>query len=474
MIGREEEIRRTIQILARRTKNNPCLIGDPGVGKTAIIEGIARKIVAGEVPDTLQKKRILTLDLTALVAGAKYRGEFEERLKGVLDAVEASDGEIILFIDEIHMIVGAGGAEGADTGNMLKPALARGRIKVIGATTIQEYRKYIEKDAALERRFQSVMVDEPNRDDALAILRGLKERYESYHGITITDRAIIASVDLAIRYIPDRKLPDKAIDLIDEAAASVKMSISSKPVELDKLEKEIRSLEIEKEATNEKKRIEEINTLLSSKKSEYDALFTRWKKEKESIESMKTLKMEIESLTQKAIEYERTSEYGKVAQIRYGDIPAKQKLLEELEIAHSNTEESSFLRERVDAEEVASVIAKWTGIPVGKLIETESEKYLHLREMLATQVIGQDEAVRKVSEAIQRNKAGLSDPHRPIASFLFLGPTGVGKTETAKALARTLWNDERAYIRIDMSEYMESHSVARLIGAPPGYIGHDE
>ncbi len=281
-------------------------------------------------------------------------------------------------------------------------------------------------------------------------------------------------MDLAIRYIPDRKLPDKAIDLIDEAAASVKMSISSKPVELDKLEKEIRSLEIEKEATNEKKRIEEINTLLSSKKSEYDALFTRWKKEKESIESMKTLKMEIESLTQKAIEYERTSEYGKVAQIRYGDIPAKQKLLEELEIAHSNTEESSFLRERVDAEEVASVIAKWTGIPVGKLIETESEKYLHLREMLATQVIGQDEAVRKVSEAIQRNKAGLSDPHRPIASFLFLGPTGVGKTETAKALARTLWNDERAYIRIDMSEYMESHSVARLIGAPPGYIGHDE
>jgi len=482
VIGREEEIRRTIQILSRRTKNNPVLIGEPGVGKTAIVEGIARKIVEQDVPDTLKNKRILTLDLGALIAGAKYRGEFEERLKWVLKAVEKSEGDIILFIDEVHTIVGAGNVEGgADAGNLLKPSLARGTIKVIGATTTNEYRKYIEKDQALERRFQPVMVDEPSQEDAIAILRGLKDKYETFHGIKITDRAITGAVELSVKYIADRKLPDKAIDLIDEAASSVKMSSTSKPVELDRLEKEIRSLEIEREAiraekVQDPKIMEELEKNLSLKQEEFRTKLAKWQKEKDLIISVKTNKEKIESLTNEALISERNMDYTAVARLRYGEIPALEKTITEIEseLREIQSKGESFLRERVDIEDIAEIIAKWTRIPVGKLVESDREKYLHLFENLRTRVIGQDEALRLVAEAIQRNKAGLSDPEKPIGSFLFLGPTGVGKTETAKVLAEELFNNSQAFIRIDMSEYGEAHSVARLIGSPPGYVGHEE
>ncbi|MDD2891378.1 MAG: AAA family ATPase [Candidatus Gracilibacteria bacterium] len=482
VIGREEEIHRTIQILSRRTKNNPVLIGDPGVGKTAIVEGIARKIVEGDVPDVLKNKRILTLDLGALIAGAKYRGEFEERLKGVLKEVEKSDGGIILFIDEVHTIVGAGNQEGgADAGNLLKPALARGTIKVIGATTINEYRKYIEKDQALERRFQQVIVDEPNMSDAIAILRGIKDKYETFHGIKITDRAIIGAVELSVKYIADRKLPDKAIDLIDEAASSVKMSSTSKPIELDKLEKEIRSIEIQKEAIKAEKTqdpiiTKELEKNLADKQEEFRTKLSKWQREKDLIVSVKTNKEKIESLKNEALELERDADYAGVARIRYGEIPVLEKTIEgvEQELADTQKKGESFLREKVDIEDIAQIIAKWTRIPVGKLVEGEGEKYLHLFERIQSHVVGQDNALKLVSEAIQRNKAGLSDPEKPIGSFLFLGPTGVGKTETAKALAEELFNDPHAMIRIDMSEYGEAHTVARLIGSPPGYIGHEE
>lgn len=482
VIGREEEIHRTIQILSRRTKNNPILIGDPGVGKTAIVEGIARKIVEGDVPDVLKNKRILTLDLGALIAGAKYRGEFEERLKGVLKEVEKSDGNIILFIDEVHTIVGAGNAEGgADAGNLLKPALARGAIKVIGATTINEYRKYIEKDQALERRFQQVMVNEPTIEDAISILRGIKDKYEAFHGIKIMDRAIVAAVELSVKYIADRKLPDKAIDLIDEAAASVKMSSTSKPIELDKLEKEIRSLEIQKEALKtetlqDPKIMSELEKSLADKQEEFRTKLSKWQREKDLIISVKTHKEKIESLKNEALELERDADYAGVARIRYGEIPVLEKTIDsvEQELAGIQQKGESFLREKVDIEDIAQIIAKWTRIPVGKLVEGEGEKYLHLFERLQTHVVGQDNALKLVSEAIGRNKAGLSDPEKPIGSFLFLGPTGVGKIETAKALAEELFNDSHSMIRIDMSEYGEAHTVARLIGSPPGYIGHEE
>ena len=483
VIGREEEIRRTMQILARRSKNNPVLVGDPWVGKTAIVEWIARKIVEGDVPDTLRNKILLTLDLGALIAGAKYRGEFEDRLKTVIKEVTKSEGDIILFIDELHTIVGAGNQEGgADASNLLKPALARGEIKIIGATTIAEYRKYIEKDGALERRFQPVIVDEPTHDDAIAILRGLKEKYEVFHGIEISDSAIVGAVELATKYIPDRKLPDKAIDLIDEAASSVKMSSVSKPVELDKMEKEIRTLEIEREALKrEKSWVSDENKEKNERKIAelreiYSAKIAKWQKEKDLITKLKSNKESIDTLKIEAINLERQSDFNNVARIRYGEIPALEKeseiILQELNDLQKKGE--SFLRERVDIEDIASVIAKWTGIPVGRLVETEREKYLHLFERLREHVIGQDDALEKVSQAILRSKAWLSDPDKPIGSFLFLGPTGVGKTETAKALAEELFNDPHAMIRIDMSEYMESHAVARLIWAPPGYIGHDE
>ena len=483
VIGREEEIRRTMQILARRSKNNPVLVGDPWVGKTAIVEWIARKIVEGDVPDTLRNKTLLTLDLGALIAGAKYRGEFEDRLKTVIKEVTKSEGDIILFIDELHTIVGAGNQEGgADASNLLKPALARGEIKIIGATTLAEYRKYIEKDGALERRFQPVIVDEPTHDDAIAILRGLKEKYEVFHGIEISDSAIVGAVELATKYIPDRKLPDKAIDLIDEAASSVKMSSVSKPVELDKMEKEIRTLEIEREALKREKSWvsdetkEKNERKIAELREIYNAKIAKWQKEKDLITKLKSNKERIDALKLEAINLERQSDFNNVARIRYSEIPTLEKenevILQELNDLQKKGE--SFLRERVDIEDIASVIAKWTGIPVGRLVETEREKYLHLFERLKEHVIGQDDALEKVSQAILRSKAWLSDPDKPIGSFLFLGPTGVGKTETAKALAEELFNDPHAMIRIDMSEYMESHAVARLIWAPPGYIGHDE
>lgn len=472
VIGREDEIYRTIQILSRRSKNNPVLVGDPWVGKTAIVEGIARKIVAREVPEMLLDREIRTLDLTSILAGAKYRGEFEERLKGVIDEVEKSEGRIILFIDELHTIVWAGAAEGwGDAGNILKPSLARWRIKVIGATTIAEYRKYIEKDGALERRFQPVPVEEPSRDDSLAILRGLKERYETFHGVRIRDDAITSAVDLSIRYIGDRKLPDKAIDLLDEATSSVKMRAHSRPVALDKLDKEIRSLEIEKEAIKEEKerwrRLKEVEEELGEKKALFEEMKKKWETTKQERDRMQKLHDSIVALEEKALDLETKGEYRIVAEIRYSEIPEKKKALAELE---RNTNIGSG----VMADDVALIVGKWTGIPVGKLLESEWAIYAHLEEKLWEYVIGQKEALEHVAHALRRNKAWLSDPWKPIGSFLFLWPTWVGKTETAKALCRVLWNDPNSYIRLDMSEYMESHSVARLIGAPPWYIGYDE
>jgi ATP-dependent Clp protease ATP-binding subunit ClpB len=487
VIGRDDEIRRAIQILARRSKNNPVLIGDPGVGKTAIVEGIAIRIISGEVPDALLSKKILTLDLWAMIAGAKYRGEFEERLKSVIDEVEKSDGEIILFIDEIHTIVGAGASEGStDAGNLLKPALARGRIKVIGATTINEYRKYIEKDAALERRFQPVMVDEPNREDALTILRGIKDKYETFHAIKITDSALVAAVDMSTRYLPDRKLPDKAIDLIDEAASALKIGSTSKPAEIDTIDKKIHSLQIEREALlreqkdrpedGNKTRIVDIEKELANLQEKQKKLHAAYEDEKKMMQDLKKIREDREKLMLQAEQLERDADYAAVAEIRYKKLPSldtEQKKLEA--IAEARRQDGrSFFRDTVDIEDIAAVISRWSGVPVGKLIQTENDKYLHLFEHLQESVKGQDQALRAVSEAVQRSKAGLSDKNRPIGSFLFLWPTGVGKTETAKALASALFDHSGAFIRIDMSEYGESHSVARLIGSPPGYISHDE
>ncbi len=478
VIGRDEEIRRTLHILTRRTKNNPILVGEPGVGKTAIVEGLAMRIINGDVPENLKSKIIFALDMGQLIAGAKYKGEFEERLKGVVKEVATSDGEIILFIDEIHTLIGAGGGEGAmDAANILKPALARGELRAIGATTLNEYQKYFEKDKALERRFQKVMIDEPSMEDAISILRGLKDRYETHHHVRIKDEAIIAAVELSTRYMTDRFLPDKAIDLIDESAAKLRLEMNSMPEELDKLERQIRQLEIEREAIkreNDESKLKELNIEISNLSVERDTLKSKWKQEKELVEKVQTAKAKIEELKQQADQAERNGEYGKVAEIRYGKIKEQETLIEQITAQIEGSADKRLLKEEVDAEDIAANVAKATGIPVAKMLQSEREKLLHLEDELHTRVVGQEEAITAVADAIRRSRAGLQDPKKPIGSFIFLGTTGVGKTELAKALAEYLFDDESMMTRIDMSEYQEKHTVSRLVGAPPGYVGYDE
>ena len=482
VIGRDDEIRRTIQILSRRTKNNPALIGEPGVGKTAVVEGLAQRIVKGDVPEGLKNKRLVQLDMSALVAGAKYRGEFEERLKAVLKEITESDGEIILFIDEMHTIVGAGAAEGSmDAGNMIKPMLARGELHLIGATTLDEYRKYVEKDPALERRFQTVLIEEPSVEDTISILRGLKQRYEVHHGVRITDGAVIAAATLSHRYIADRHLPDKAIDLIDEAAARLRTEIDSKPQALDDVDRQIIQLEIERQALLKESdkgsmdRLDKIKQELSDLNEKSAALTTQWQTEKEAISRLRTTKEAIEDLNVRIEQAERYNDFEKAAKLRYGDLPALMKERDEAEEKLKTLQtDGALLKENVDAEEIAEIVGRWTGIPVSRLLESEMQKLVHMEDRLHERVVGQDNAVTVVSNAVRRSRAGLQDPNRPIGSFIFLGPTGVGKTELARALAEFLFDDERAMVRIDMSEYQEKHTVSRLVGAPPGYVGYEE
>ena len=478
VIGRDEEIRRTLHILSRRTKNNPILVGEPGVGKTAIAEGLAHRIVNGDVPENLKSKVIYALDMGLLIAGAKYKGEFEERLKSVVKEVGGSDGEILLFIDEIHTLVGAGGGEGSmDAANIMKPALARGELRAIGATTLTEYQKYLEKDKALERRFQKVMIDEPSVEDAISILRGLKERYEAHHHVRIKDEAIIAAVELSHRYITDRFLPDKAIDLMDESAAKLRLEMNSMPEELDQMERSIRQLEIEREAIKREKdedKLKELSIEIGNLSVTRDTLKAKWKQEKELVEKVQNAKSEIEALKLSAEKAEREGDYGKVAEIRYGKIKEQEKIIEQYSKQLMESDEKRLLKEEVDAEDIAEAVAKATGIPVSKMLQTERQKLLRLEEELHKRVVGQDEAIAALADAIRRSRAGLQDPKRPIGSFIFLGTTGVGKTELAKALAEYLFDDEGMMTRIDMSEYQEKHSVSRLVGAPPGYVGYDE
>jgi len=478
VIGRDEEIRRTLHILSRRTKNNPILVGEPGVGKTAIAEGIAHRIVNGDVPENLKSKIIYALDMGLLIAGAKYKGEFEERLKAVVKEVSGSDGEIILFIDEIHTLVGAGGGEGAmDAANILKPALAKGDLRAVGATTLNEYQKFFEKDKALERRFQKVLVDEPSVEDAISILRGLKDRYETHHHVRIKDEAIIAAVELSSRYVTDRFLPDKAIDLIDESAAKLRLEMNSMPEELDTLERQIRQLEIEREAIkreNDEVKLKELNTEIANLAVTRDTYKAKWNQEKELVEKVQNAKAEIENLKQQAERAEREGDYGKVAEIRYGKVQQQEQLITDLSKQIAESGEKRLLKEEVDAEDIAESIAKATGIPVQKMLQSDREKLLKLEEHLHERVVGQEEAITAVADAIRRSRAGLQDPKKPIGSFIFLGTTGVGKTELAKALAEYLFDDESMMTRIDMSEYQEKHTVSRLVGAPPGYVGYDE